>query len=303
MSIFSQNIELTDKAIISKNKIKTKALFEYEYKNGKPDSKGIKTRVDSFDTQGNKTSQVNFRETGSVQYTMTSKYDQAGNRTQYAKYGLKYNFVQNTKYNSKSLKVLESGANGPDTFRNIYNYNKYNKLAEVIYFINNKLDEKRTFSYSDAAMEIKVLNGMGQLKFTLKYLLTPTEKIKEENQYETDNTLSRQIVYTYDKNDNLSTETKYLNGKLIQKITYIYDESNNLIETWEEKADGSKFLSHKYLYNSKGVLSEEQWKTEASKEYSKSTYTYDDNGVVKTMDSYFSNFKKQLLSVFVYEYY
>lgn len=301
LSAISQSIEITDKHLISKNRIKTKSLFEYEYINGKPD-KGIKTRIDSFDIKGNKTGQVNFRETGTVQFTITSKYDQAGNRTQYAKFGHKYNFVQNTKYDSKSQKTLETGYNGIDTFKTVYNYNKQGKLAEVNYFIKKNLDEKRTFSYGEGTSEIKVLNQNGQLKFFLKYQLTPTGKVKEESQVEPDNTISRNIIYTYDKNDNLSSETKYLSGKLIQKITYVYNQSNQLIETWEEPAEGMKFLSHKYTYNTLGQLVEEQWKTEANKEYSKSIFTYDENGVVKTMDSYFANFKKQLLSVFVYEY-
>lgn len=300
--LFSQSIEILDKALISGSKIKVQSLFEYEYKNGKPEPKGIRTRVDSFDIQGNKIAQLNFRETGSVQSSMSSKYDFIGNRTLYAKKGSDYNFTQSTRYDRKGNKLLETGYNGVDSFRTVYNYNKLTKLAEVNYFIKKNLDEKRVFTYIDNVTEIKVLDGNGNQKFILKFTYNNEGKIIEESQVENNNTISRKIIYTYDSNGYPATETKFLNDKIIQKLSYTYSKNGQLLQTQQENADGSKFISNIYKYNAKNQLIEEQWKTDASREYSKSAFTYDDVGVVKTIDSYYANFKRQMLSVFIYEY-
>jgi hypothetical protein len=100
---------------------------------------------------------------------MTSKYDFGGNRTQYAKKGYDYNFVQNTRYDRKGQKLLELGYNGVDSFKTVYNYNKLNKLAEVNYFLKKQLDEKRVFSYEENITNIKVLDGKGEQKHLLKF--------------------------------------------------------------------------------------------------------------------------------------
>ena len=62
-------------------------------------------------------------------------------------------------------------------------------------------------------------------------------------------------------------------------------------------------MTNKYLYNDKGWLIEDQSRDENNKDFSKNTYTYDDNGICKTIDSFFAKYKQQVLSVFVYSYY
>jgi YD repeat-containing protein len=90
---------------------------------------------------------------------------------------------------------------------------------------------------------------------------------------------------------------------MVQKIVFSYNDLGQLLQTQVELPDGSKYISNKYSYNAKGQLIEEQWKSDANKDYSRSTFTYDDNGVVKTVDSFYANFKRQMLSVYVYELY
>ena len=304
---FSQSIEIMDKDRIIKNKIRTQTLFEYDYKNGKPDTKGIKARIDSFDNQGNRVEQINFRINGSIHYIVTFKYDVSGNKTSYVKYSpndKNLNFRQNIKFDSKGNRLMESGINGVDSFKTVYNYNKQFKLAEVNYFINNKLDEKRRFTYNDNIAELKVMDGNGNLKFTQKNTYSTSNKLIEEISVEPNNTISRKVVYAYDKNDNLISETKYLSGKMAGKITRIYNDKNLLSEVYQENENGKKLLTNKYIYNNKNWLTEEQSLAENStKDYSKNNYAYDENGICKTIDSYYATFKHQVLSVFIYNYY
>lgn len=309
-SIISQSIEIIDKERIRANKVKTQTLFEYEYVNGKPESKGFKARIDSFDMQGNRFSQVNYRSSGMVHYIMSFKYDLSGNKTEYAKYspddnakGIKLNYKQNIKFDSKGNKLLETGFNGIDSFKTVYNYNKSGKLAEVNFFVQRKLDEKRIFTYANNTANLKVLDNNNKIKFTQKITYSATGKILEESRFEADNTNSRKVTYTYDKNDNLISETKYLSNKLAGVITRVYNEKGLLIEVYQENADGQKFLTNKYKYNDKDWVIEEISRTENNKEFSKNTYLYDTNGLCKTVDSYYAAYKKQVMSVYIYEMY
>ncbi len=304
--IFSQSVEIMDKARVSKNKIRTQTLYEYDYVKGKPENKGTKARIDSFDMQGNRVEQINFRASGSVHYIMSFKYDGYGNKTEYAKYSgddKKLNYKQNIKFDSKGNKLMETGFNGVDSFKIVYNYNKSGRMAEVNFFIQKKLDEKRSFTYNGNNADLKVSDGNGNLKFTQKNTYSASGKLLEEICYEPDNTISRKVEYTYDSKDNLTSETKFINGKMAGKISRIYNDQGLLSEVYQESADGKKYLANKYTYNNKNWLIEEQSRSEQDKEYSKNTYTYDENGICKTIDSYYSQYKKQLMSVYVYDFY
>jgi hypothetical protein len=295
-----------DKDRISKNKIRTQTLYEYDYKNGKPESKGTKARIDSFDILGNRVIEVNYRATGTIHYIMSYKYDGSGNKTEYAKYSgndRKLNYKESIKFDSKGNKLYENGFNGVDTFRITYNYNRLEKLAEVNQFILRNLNEKRSFSYNGNTADIKVTDGDGKLKFIQKNTYSPTGKIIEETQIEPDNTESRRVVYSYDSNDNLTSETKFIKGKQIGKITRIYNNKGLLSEVYQEGVNMPKFMTNKYTYNDKNWLIEELSRSEPNDEFSKNTFTYDDNGICKTINSYYASFKQQVLSVFVYTTY
>ncbi len=303
---YSQSVEFMDKDRISKNKIRTQTLYEYDYKNGKPESKGTKARIDSFDILGNRVMEVNYRATGTIHYIMSYKYDGSGNKTEYAKYSgndRKLNYKESIKFDSKGNKLYENGFNGVDTFRITYNYNRFEKLAEVNQFILRNLNEKRSFSYKENTADIKVTDGDGKLKFIQKNTYSPTGKIIEESQIEPDNTESRRVFYSYDSNDNLTSETKFIKGKQIGKITRIYNNKGLLSEVYQEGVNMPKFMTNKYTYNDKNWLIEELSRSEPNDEFSKNTFTYDDNGICKTIDSYYASFKQQVLSVFVYTTY
>ncbi len=240
---FSQSLEIMDKELISKNKISTQTLFEYDYVKGKPEKKGTKARIDSFDTQGNRVEEINYRASGSIHYIVTYKYDVSGNKTEYSKYSgddKKLNYKQSIKFDSKGNKLMENGFNGIDSFKIVYNYNKAFRLAEVNFFLQNKLDEKRVFKYSDNNADLKVLDGSGNLKFTQKNIYSSSGKLLEETRYEIDNSISRKVVYTYDNNDNLTSETKYLSGKMVGKITRKYNDKGLAFRSLPGKPEWTK---------------------------------------------------------------
>ncbi|MGC8803063.1 MAG: hypothetical protein ACP5PS_04735 [Bacteroidales bacterium] len=307
-----QDIDIFTKDRVQKFRIRTVTLFEYDYVNGKPETKGIKAEVDSFDTQGQKILQVNYREDGSIMSIATFKYDSWGNKTEILKQStddrdksrLVLNYSLSVRYDSKGNKMLETGFNGVEDFKNVYNYNREGKLAEVNFFIRKRLDEKRVVvSTDEQSTNMKILDGFGTLKYMLRYNYNTDGKVTEETRIENDNSVSQRIVYTYDKNGVLSGEAKYINEKLLHKISYVYNPKGLLSEIYKETPESGRFLISKYLYDENNQIKEFQWREEANKEFSRSIFTYDASGLCKTVDSYYARYKRQVLSVYIYTFY
>jgi hypothetical protein len=310
--ISSQEIDIFSKEVVQKYRIRTVTLFEYDYVNGKPEARGVKAQLDSFDMQGQKVQQINYREDGNVMSIASFKYDSRGNKVEIIKYSsddkdkskLVLNYSLAVKYDSKGNKMLETGFNGVEDFKNVYNYNREGKLAEVNFFIRKRLDEKRVVvSTDDQSTNMKILDGFGSQKYMLRYRYNQEGKVTEETRIENDNTVSQRILYTYDKNGLLSSESKYINEKLLHKITYVYNSKGMLVEIYKETPQAGKFQIRKYVYNENDQIKEFQWREEANKEYSRSVFTYDSNGLCKTVDSYYERYKRQVLSVYVYTFY
>ncbi|MCX7986036.1 MAG: hypothetical protein N2662_03760, partial [Bacteroidales bacterium] len=85
LSTNGQELDIFTKDRVQKFRIRTVTLFEYDYVNGKPEAKGVKAEIDSFDTQGQKVLQINYREDGSIMSISTFKYDSKGNKIEILK--------------------------------------------------------------------------------------------------------------------------------------------------------------------------------------------------------------------------
>ncbi|MCX7985497.1 MAG: hypothetical protein N2662_00970 [Bacteroidales bacterium] len=312
LSTNGQELDIFTKDRVQKFRIRTVTLFEYDYVNGKPEAKGVKAEIDSFDTQGQKVLQINYREDGSIMSISTFKYDSKGNKIEILKQSaddkdkskLILNYSLSVRYDSKGNKLLETGFNGVEDFKNVYNYNREGKLAEVNFFIRKRLDEKRVVvSTDDQSTNMKILDGFGSQKYMLRYSYNKDGKVIEETRIENDNTISQRITYTYDKNGILTGETKYINEKLLHKISYVYSPKGQLIEIYKETPESGRFLISKYVYDENDQIKEFQWREELGKDFSRSIFTYDSNGLCKTVDSYYGRFKRQVLSVYVYTFY
>jgi hypothetical protein len=313
----AQEVNVFPTNLMSQQKVKTQTLYEYDYVNGKPESKGTKAKVVKYDEKGNNIEEVNYRVDGKVHYIVKFRYDDKGNKVEYVRYNaydmgseeLQVNYKQNIKHDSRGNVVEEMGYNGIENFRVVYNYTPAGKLAEVNYFnveANGKktvLDEKRVLKYTGNISNVKVYNGQNVMLFRLKNIYSISGKILEENRIELDSTVSKRVIYLYDKNDKCISETKYIAGKLASKITRIYNTKGQLQEVNVETSDGDKYITNQYTYSDKENLIEELSRSDKNKEFSKSTYKYNDAGLCTTIDSYYAAYKQQVLSVYTYEYY
>ncbi len=309
---WAQEVEIFPKEKMIHNKVRTITLFEYDYINGKPDSKGVKAEVDSFNMLGQKVKQINYRKDGTVMSIAHFKYDSRGNKIEIIKYAtdekdvnkLILNYSLLVRYDSKGNKLLEMGYNGVEDFKNVYNYNRDGKLVEINFFLRKRLDEKRVIVNADEqSTNMKILDGFGSMKYMLRYSYNNEGKITDETRIENDNSISQRMTYTYDKNGQLNSETKYIQEKLLHRIIYVYNNKGLISEVYKETPKEGKYLMNKYVYDENDNIKEFQWREDLSKEFSKSIFTYDINGLCKTKDSYYSRYKQQILSVYVYTFY
>jgi hypothetical protein len=305
-SFVSAQTEDISKQLINQNNVKAQTTFDYDYLNGKPVKKGTRSLSIKFDNNGNKTEEIGYKMNGSVHYVQTYAYDSRSRMIEYAKYignREKLEYKITIKYNPSGQKLNESGFNGTEAFRNAYTYDSNGKLTEITYFIGNKVDEKRKLTYNGNETEINVYNGAGAHLYRLVDTHDSHNNLIQELQYDNKNNLTRKMVYRYDARGNQIAEEKYMNGKQVYVTERTFDSKNLLTEVYQENSGGSKFLSNKYKYDGQGRLIEEQYRSEAARDFSKNVYRYQNNGLRETVDSYFASYKYQVLYVYAYETY
>jgi len=301
-NLFSNVSEHGDKT--QENKVKAQVTTEYEYVNGNPTNSGIKSRVTRFDSFGNKIEEINYKPSGEVHSVLIYKYDEKGNKVAYSKYGgnkEKLEYSQSFTYDKDGKKLSEEGFNGAENFKTGFIYNN-GKLSEINYLIDNKVDEKRVFTYSGNVVEINVLNAKGQLQYVLKNTNNNKGKVLLEEKTE-NGFVTRSVSYEYDAKGNLIKEEKYLNGKFANRISRVYNTNNTLMEIYQENNGFDKFITHQYKYDKNGVLTAELYRNTADKDFSKDIYKYNEKGINVSIDSFYASYNQQVLYVFNYEFY
>ncbi len=295
-----------DKINFKNNKIKIQSVYEHDYVKGNPANSGKKIQDNYFDVDGNKIQEINYRFNGTIHSVITFKYDSKGNKIEYIKYEgnkEKMSYRQFFQYDNNGKIVAESGFNGVENYKTVFKYNESKKMTEVVYYLENKVDEKRVFAYTKSVSEAKIMDASMQLLYKVGYTYDTKGNVASEIKTENSGIVTKKVLNTYDANGNLLTEEKYLNGKFATKTIKSYDVHGRLLEVYSETVPGQKFLIQKYIFDTKGLLAEEMYRNNALKDFSKNIYLYHDDGVCKSMDSYYASYKEQVMYVYNYEKY
>lgn len=282
-----------EKVWIKKNGIQTKEQWDYAYVNDAPGQKSYKSSFIKYDTNGNVVEETNYRATGQILAVSTYRYDKAGNRLEYIKYkGDKQDvsYKQEFIYDSKNNKLMESGFNGVEDYKNSYRYDGLGNLVEIKYFVNGNLDEKRILEKNANVTLIKVYNFEDKFLYTITNTYDTDGNLLEEVKTEKD-VEARKTNYEYDHEQNLNEEVKYFYGNFTYRQKFVYLAGGKLMEVMEEKPDVPIYALKKYQYNPAGRLVGEEWRTDPSKEFSSKEYRYSPNGLLEEADCYFSSYK------------
>lgn len=307
VSVLAQNeTEPYDSELINQNNVKAQTTYDYDYINGKPAKKGTRSLSIKFDSKGNKIEEIGYKGKGEVYYVQTYAYDAKSRMTEYCKYKgnrktLEYKMV--VKYDNNGNKLLETGFNGSENFKNVYSYGNDGRIAQTVYYVGSRIDERRNHIHKGNITEVTVQSGNGVQLYLLKDYYDNKHNLIKEEQVENNHTVSRRMEYDYDSKGNQTSEAKYMNNKLVYRIDRTFDSKGKLLEVNQENSGSPRFLANKYKYDSAGRIAEELFRSDTSKEFSKNIYKYQDNGLPEAVDSYFASYKYQVLYIYAYETY
>ena len=166
-----------------------------------------------------------------------------------------------------------------------YNYNKKNKLIEIIEFdFKNKIISNTEIKYDEKENIISenTSNDYAPNNHTYKYKYDGDEIIeKNDKNLITKNT----FIHNYENNKETSTIYKDEKNKISSTKKYIYDEKNNLSEEVTIDGDGTLSSSLKYSYDEKNNLIE-----------TKQTYKGELNSIIKYEYDEIGNWIKETTS-------
>lgn len=289
---------------IAENKVRAITNYNHQYSGGQPSGSGQKTAYTTYNPSGFITEMKAFNRKGDVINVEKYNYDQAGNRTLYERYkGGSLGYRKISQYNSNGDITLETGFNGTQKFKNVYNYNPDGSLKEIIYYTSNIIDEKRVYEHSNNIAKIKVYNS-GNLNIT-NLTLTYDSKgnLLEETVCTPNNIELEKKIYKYNGNSQVLSEAIYRQGKLIYETINTYNQKGDIIEIAQKYAGQSKYIKKSYSYDHNSNLTELKWRRNADDKFNIKSYKYNENGLCISENTFYAQSENQTLTKYTYEYY
>ena len=300
----AQNIfEEKQKKVIIKNHIFSLTTWDYNYNNGKPSKSGIKTSFNKYDHCGNVIELITYKLKDTAAFE-TFKYDKEGKRTNYVKKkGVKIAYQKTSKYNDDGKLIRESGFDGTSEFQNDYVYNIDEKLEQITYILDDRINEKRIFKHEGNITSITVYNSAGDIisYLTLKY--DDNDNVIEELVYNTDKIPTEKKLYVYNNDNEVISEVKYRGENFYYKLTYLYNSKGGLTNIDEENPNEGRYLKKQFFYDDNENLIEMRWRRNASEDFSLRTYEYDKDDICSQYETYYPVTKFRVLTKLNYEYY
>jgi hypothetical protein len=289
---------------IRNNHVKAKEQWDYKYEGEKPSRQGFMSSKVMYDKNGRITEVINYKNNGSVVNISSYAFDPQGNQQEFIKYvgnKEKMTYRQTYTYDSNGNKLIETGYNGAEDFRNSYTYNELGKLSVIQYYLADKLDETRLFKYTGDKLEVNVSDALGALKFKLQNKLNTAGNVLETVKIDKGGNILEKTIYTYNEQALLSFEEKWVKGVYTEKLSYKYTPDGNLSELWTELSSGEKYMKNSYGWREDGRILEEKWRTSPSADFSYKKYNYDPKGRLLSIDSYYASYKYRVLNKFSYK--
>jgi hypothetical protein len=293
------------RSIYAQNRIKNQISWDYPYTGGKPAKTGTKTSVTSLTATGDISQVTTYNAKGLVLNIEKYKYDAHGNKTEYSRYSggnqEKPAYQKLSKYSEKDLILEESGFDGVENFKNVYNYSPQGDITEIRYLKNTTLKEKRVFTKNGNITNVAIYNSMGALTSRMVLTYDDRNNLVEESIYGINQSAIEKKKYNYDENKKLKEEAKYSLDKITLKTYYNYNASGDLLEISDENPSSARFIKKTFSYDPNGRLVEIQWRRKDKEEFNRISYTYDPKGLCTTADTYYPATKYRVLTKYVYE--
>jgi hypothetical protein len=302
-AIYSQSLEDRDKKIIKRNNIKTKIQMDFSFEKGKQSEQGKKISVTTYTKSGDVLEENTLDNKEQVIGWEKYQYNETGNRVFYERTSGVNKYNKTYKYDANNNVVQESGFNGAENFKNNITYDSKGKPVEIIYSINDHLDERRIYEYTGTVSIISIYKTGNVLSSKLKLVYDEKGNIIEETMYSMDNKELEKKILSYDNASRQIAEEKIKGGIFFYKLTNTYNYKGNILTVSEENTTDKKFVKKSYDYDANDNLTEYHWRRNPNDDFNVKTYTYDSHGICQTEHTFYPSTKFELLTKYEYEFY
>lgn len=304
--LFAQLPQALEKNTIINNNIKSQVQINFKFQDGEPSDEGFRNSFKEFDKNGNVVKEEYYRR-GDINQELSYKYNQNQNKTEYVNYNVEEDevrFKQTIDYNSQGEKIRENRFNGSEHRVIDYQYNSDGKRSKIIKKDRGgNLVQRRLFSYDGNVVNIRVLDGSGELTSRIVNKYDNNGNLIEHLEFKPNGQRIKKISYTFDDKNNKIEETKYQKGNFIYCKEFTYNDNDQLVEIQKEQPRDEIRISKIFEYNNEGQLSKEMWYDSMADKYSHKKYEYDDRGIVKEARVYYALYDYKVLYRYNYDFY
>ncbi|MCG8700056.1 MAG: hypothetical protein MI922_18515, partial [Bacteroidales bacterium] len=283
--------------MLLKNKVRTKVQYVMS-------NEVNKTAQVNYTEEGNIKEKSSFGNKGVVTSTEKYEYDEKGNRTYYERTNANGSYWKRTQYTNNNLIAVENGFDGAEHFTTTYKYNSNGRPTEIIYKINDNIDDKRVYKHEGNTAIVEVYKAGTHLSAKLKLVYDSKNNIVEESTISiADGSIGTRKVFKYNADSKVISEEKFSGTNQIFKLTYAYDADNRLLKQYEEKPGQEKYVEKSFVYDNKGLLTEYQWRRKATEEFNSKKYKYNEKSLCIEIDTYYPATKFSITTGYEYEFY
>lgn len=301
--------ESLERQRMAANHIEQCTQFTHKYTKDKPAPKGYITSVTTYDRNGNPLLIVNYRSTGEESSRLYYTYNELGQRLEYRKEEpidkqgkMKISFKQSFTYDAKGNKKTEVGFDGSANYRVVYNYLPNGKLSDITRFnADNSVAERWIYSYNGAKQQIRVTPKTGGT-YTIEKTFDAKGNLLADTQISADGKEMRKLVYTYDAQNRIETETESYAGEFRHILKYVFNGKGQLVRVLKKEGlAGKDLVNNDYSYDNEGNLVTEQWNDGDPSSLSKKDSEFDQAGNMVKVDSYYAPYKYRVMYSYQYK--
>ncbi|MGP1363155.1 MAG: RHS repeat domain-containing protein [Bacteroides sp.] len=301
--------ESIERQRMASNHIEQCTQYTHKYTKDKPAPKGYVTSVTTYNRNGNPVLIVNYRANGEESSRLYYVYNDLGQRLEYRKEEpidkkgkMKVSFKQVFTYDAKGYKKTETGFDGSANYRVVYNYLPNGRLADITRFnADNSVAERWIYSYNGNKQQIRVTPKTGAA-YTIEKEFDSNNNLIKDLQIGSDGKEMRKIVYTYDAQKRIETETESYAGEFRHALKYIFNSKGQLVQILKKEGNAGKdMVNNDYAYDSEGNLVTEQWNDGDPTALSKKDSEFDQSGNMVKVDSYYAPYKYRVMYSYQYK--
>lgn len=227
--VYNEDFGKRQKEGLQKNHVQSISGWTFVYNNGTPVKNGVKTSIERFDLNGNRTEDVFFNEKGETFSEFTYTYNPDGIELKsigMVRHKPVYNFWSYNYNDSTGIMEKYHAKQKLNKEKWVYKFDKEgNKLEELYYDTEGYQVSRKVFKYDEQ------------------------QRLSEKIEFDAYDNLFEKWVYAYDAKGNNTKQVQYnSDSEIIRQYQLVYDEKGNLTTRITSNAKGVTETMTVFLY-------------------------------------------------------